>query len=135
MCRIHVNRTSSEVQAHLSAADAARPWTPPAGTLGTLVASATERALAAVSRLPDLRAQARDLPPPPAFASALRRETLAIIAVPMFTGTWDCDSGSGDIAMRWNTGFSDKLRLSEDGNRLRGTNDQNGSTVSAVRAR
>jgi len=55
--------------------------------------------------------------------------------VPMFTGTWDCDSGSGDIAMRWNTGFSDKLRLSEDGNRLRGTNDQNGSTVSAVRAR
>jgi len=80
MCRIHVNRTSSEVQAHLSAADAARPWTPPAGTLGTLVASATERALAAVSRLPDLRAQARDLPPPPAFASALRRETLAIIA-------------------------------------------------------
>lgn len=55
--------------------------------------------------------------------------------VPMFTGTWDCDASSGDIAMRWSTGFSDQLRLSEDGNRLHGTNDQNGSAVSAVRAR
>ncbi len=70
-----------------------------------------------------------------AEGGTLRYHPNDLTPVPMFTGTWDCDAGSGEIAMRWNTGFSDKLRLSEDGNRLHGTNDQNGSTVSAVRAK
>ena len=55
--------------------------------------------------------------------------------VPIYTGNWECESGSGKIATRWNTGFSDQLRLSKDGNRLSGTNDQTGTAVSAVRAR
>ncbi len=55
--------------------------------------------------------------------------------LPTFTGAWQCESGSGDITMAWNTGFSDRLQLSDDGNRLSGTNDQTGTTISAVRAR
>lgn len=55
--------------------------------------------------------------------------------VPTLTGHWQCAPASGEIAMTWNTGFSDRLRLSEDGDRLTGTNDQTGTVISAVRAR
>ncbi len=44
------------------------------------MASSGERAQAVQSTLSQLKAQGRDMAPPPGFASALRRETLAIIA-------------------------------------------------------
>ncbi len=81
MCRIHVNRTSSEVQATTSLdSSASAVWTPPTGTLGVLVDDAARRAAAVASCLPALRARAADLAPPPPFASALRDDTLRVIA-------------------------------------------------------
>lgn len=44
------------------------------------MAAATARAQLVESTLSQLRAQGRDMPPPPAFASALRLDTLAVIA-------------------------------------------------------
>lgn len=55
-------------------------WTPPTGTLGSLTADAHERAALVASSLPELRAASRDLPPARPFASALRRDCLAVIA-------------------------------------------------------
>lgn len=84
MCRIHVNRTRAEVQPtnadllHSSPSD--RAWTPPVGTLGALVERAHARAAAVAACLPALEARAGELPPPPAFARALRADTLAVIA-------------------------------------------------------
>lgn len=57
-----------------------RDWTPPTGTLGALVTRAHARADAAVAALPALEARASQLPPPPAFARALRGDTLRVIA-------------------------------------------------------
>lgn len=56
------------------------PWTPPTGTLGRLVAAAYARAQDAAAALPALRARAAQMQAPPAFADALRRDTLSIIA-------------------------------------------------------
>ncbi len=56
------------------------PWTPPTGALGELVAAAHARAAAIAHTLPALRVAAADLPAPPPFARALRRDTLAVIA-------------------------------------------------------
>lgn len=84
MCRIHVNRTGAEVQpvnAELPQSIAGnRAWTPPTGTLGELVARAHARADAVAACLPALEARAGELPPPPAFARALRGDTLRVIA-------------------------------------------------------
>jgi indole-3-glycerol phosphate synthase len=84
MCRIHVNRTGAEVQpvnADLPQSNSGRrDWTPPTGTLGDLVARAHARADAVAACLPALEARAAELPPAPAFAAALRGETLRIIA-------------------------------------------------------
>lgn len=81
MCRIHVNRTSSEVQATTSLdPGASAAWTPPTGTLGVLVDEAGRRAAAVASCLPALRARAADLAAPPPFAAALRGDTLRVIA-------------------------------------------------------
>lgn len=55
-------------------------WTPPTGTLGRLVAAAYARAQDSAGALSALRDRAVDLPAPPAFAAALRRDTLSIIA-------------------------------------------------------
>lgn len=55
-------------------------WTPPSGTLGTLVADAWQRAEAVRHCLPALRASAGDRPAPPAFREALRGPTLGVIA-------------------------------------------------------
>lgn len=55
-------------------------WTPPTGTLGSLTEAAHERAALVASALPELRAASRDLPPAKPFASALRRDCLAVIA-------------------------------------------------------
>lgn len=81
MCRIHFNRTGSEVQA-TSPLDATRSpvWTPPTGTLGVLVDDAGRRAAAVASCLPALRARVADAPAPPAFAQALRGPSLRVIA-------------------------------------------------------
>ncbi len=55
--------------------------------------------------------------------------------IPTFRGTWTCSDETGEIVMRWETGLSDELTLSDDGDRLSGTNQQNGVVISAVRAR
>lgn len=55
--------------------------------------------------------------------------------IPAVTGSWRCDSNSGVINLSWNTGLSDTMRLLEDRNRLSGHNDQNGTIISATRAR
>ncbi len=56
------------------------PWLPPTGTLGALTRAAHERAIADAGSLPELKAQARDLPEAPPFATALRGETICVIA-------------------------------------------------------
>lgn len=56
------------------------PWTFPEGTLGALTRDAHERAAAVVGRLAELRAAARDARPPHPFATALRAETVRVIA-------------------------------------------------------
>ncbi len=55
-------------------------WTPPTGTLGALTRTAHERAAADVSTLANLRAEARDLPKAPPFATALRGDTIRVIS-------------------------------------------------------
>ncbi|MBV9879855.1 MAG: indole-3-glycerol-phosphate synthase [Gemmatirosa sp.] len=55
-------------------------WTPPGGTLGTLVADAARRAAALRPRLRELERHAAAAPPAPSFAGALRGETVAVIA-------------------------------------------------------
>jgi indole-3-glycerol phosphate synthase len=56
-------------------------WNPPGGPLGRLSVAAAARAYAIGRELPSLRDRARDLPPPPSFADALRAgDTVAVIA-------------------------------------------------------
>ena len=58
-------------------------WTPPTGTLGALVAAARVRAAALATRRVDLERRAIDrvaASEPPAFAAALRRADVAVIA-------------------------------------------------------
>ncbi len=55
-------------------------WSFPAGTLGELTRSAETRALSNVGALDSLRDAARDLHPPPAFASVLRGPLVQVIA-------------------------------------------------------
>ena len=57
-----------------------RAWTPPGGTLGSIVAEAAQRAEALRAHRPDLEARARSAVKPPAFAAALRRGDVAVIA-------------------------------------------------------
>lgn len=54
--------------------------------------------------------------------------------IPAVTGTWQCDRNNGVISLNWNTGLSDTMQLQEDGNRLSGNNDQNGTIISATRS-
>ena len=55
-------------------------WTPPTGTLGRIVSEAEQRAHALEAQGAELAAQARDAPPAPAFAAALRTNTVGVIA-------------------------------------------------------
>jgi indole-3-glycerol phosphate synthase len=55
-------------------------WNTPGGTLGGIVAEARVRAENLISRRAELIAQARDVPAAPAFAAALRRDHVAVIA-------------------------------------------------------
>lgn len=55
-------------------------WTPPSGTLGSLTQAAHERARLVAGSLQSLRDQARDLPLPPPFATALRGDTIRVIS-------------------------------------------------------
>jgi len=55
-------------------------WTPPGGTLGRIVAEAGERARLLASGARDLERRAGQAPPAPAFAAALRRDAVAVIA-------------------------------------------------------
>jgi indole-3-glycerol phosphate synthase len=55
-------------------------WTPPSGTLGELVAAAQVRATRLKTRQYELEAAGGRSPVPPSFASALRRDTVAVIA-------------------------------------------------------
>jgi indole-3-glycerol phosphate synthase len=57
-----------------------RAWTPPGGTLGAIVVEAVQRAEALRRRAVELEAQARNAPPAPAFAPALQRADVAVIA-------------------------------------------------------
>ena len=57
-----------------------RAWTPPGGTLGAIIAEAVHRAESLRGRTAELEAQARSAPRPPAFAPALRRADVAILA-------------------------------------------------------
>lgn len=54
-------------------------WAPPSGTLGALTLSAHQRAEAVASTIGELRALARDLAVPPAFATALRGDMVRLI--------------------------------------------------------
>lgn len=56
------------------------PWSFPTGTLGTLTREAHERAAAVSVSLDELRARSADAPAPKPFATALRAETIRIIA-------------------------------------------------------
>ncbi len=80
----HVNRTGAEVQAvdggEQKCSGAPVSWTPPTGTLGRLVAAAYARAQDSAVSMAALRERAAHMPSPPAFADALRRNTLSIIA-------------------------------------------------------
>ena len=40
----------------------------------------------------------------------------------IFGATWHCDTMDGSIVVEWQQGFTDRLHLSPDGNRLSGTN-------------
>lgn len=55
-------------------------WVPAGGPLGRLTTAALARAEAAASLLGELRARARDLPPPPPFAERLLCDRVAVIA-------------------------------------------------------
>jgi len=55
-------------------------WIAPTGTLGRIVAEARERAQALAGRESELARIAADVPPPPPFASALRAQTVQVIA-------------------------------------------------------
>ena len=55
-------------------------WTPPTGTLGILVAEARRRGAALADREADLAVRAKRATRAPAFARALARETVALIA-------------------------------------------------------
>lgn len=55
-------------------------WTFPTGTLGDLTRASHERAAQVLSSWPELRAAARDLPTPTAFAAALRGSSIKVIA-------------------------------------------------------
>ena len=89
--RIHANRRQAEVQVKRMAEPNRAPsqtsssksfplWTPPTGTLGALTREAHERAAADLTTLADLRAEARDLPKAPPFATVLRGNTIRVIA-------------------------------------------------------
>jgi indole-3-glycerol phosphate synthase len=69
----HVSRRIPEVQV-------ATPWTPPAGTLGELIAAARIRAARLKTRQRELEGAASRSPVPPSFARALRCDTVAVIA-------------------------------------------------------
>ena len=55
-------------------------WTPPSGTLGTLVDEARRRADALAERLPELERRVERAARVPSFAAALRRPHVAVIA-------------------------------------------------------
>ena len=55
-------------------------WNPNGGTLGRIVAEAGERARLVASSARDLERRAAEAPPAPAFAAALRRDTVGVIA-------------------------------------------------------
>jgi indole-3-glycerol phosphate synthase len=57
-----------------------RSWTPPGGTLGSIVGEAVQRAEALRGRTAELEDRASSLAPPAGFASALRRADVAVIA-------------------------------------------------------
>jgi indole-3-glycerol phosphate synthase len=69
----YVSRRSTEAQA-LSA------WTPPVGTLGELTDDARARAAALAPRAAELRRAIDKIVQPPAFAAALRRGNVSIVA-------------------------------------------------------
>jgi hypothetical protein len=69
----YVIRRRTEVQASSA-------WTPPSGTLGRIVDEARTRARALAPQAPELREAAEAVGPVPAFASALRGDTVAVIA-------------------------------------------------------
>ncbi|HTI64509.1 MAG TPA: indole-3-glycerol phosphate synthase TrpC [Gemmatimonadaceae bacterium] len=71
--RIHIIRRRTEVQG-------LRSWTPPGGTLGSIVGEALQRAEALRARTAELEDRARSIAPPAGFASALRRADVAVIA-------------------------------------------------------
>ena len=55
-------------------------WNPPGGTLGGIVVEARARADILTSERAELLARARDVAAAPAFARALRRDHVAVIA-------------------------------------------------------
>jgi indole-3-glycerol phosphate synthase len=59
---------------------ASTAWTAPGGTLGRLVAEARQRAEALASRRTELERAAENAAPVPAFAAALQRNDVAVIA-------------------------------------------------------
>lgn len=69
----YVSRRSTEAQAFSD-------WTKPTGTLGELTDEAATRAATLRTSIDDLRRRAESTPPPPAFAAALRKTDVAIIA-------------------------------------------------------
>ncbi|MEP6833638.1 MAG: indole-3-glycerol phosphate synthase TrpC [Gemmatimonas sp.] len=71
----------SRAPSSAASSSTAKPaWSPPSGTLGALTRAAHERANADAAGLPELRAQARDLPKAVPFATALRGDTIRVIA-------------------------------------------------------
>ncbi|MGH7670220.1 MAG: indole-3-glycerol phosphate synthase TrpC, partial [Gemmatimonadaceae bacterium] len=71
--RNQINRTGTEVQARTS-------WTPPGGTLGTIVAQTMERVAALRLRRAQLASALGSAPGPLDFARALRGRTVRVIA-------------------------------------------------------
>jgi hypothetical protein len=48
------------------------------------------------------------------------------------TGRWTCADSDGEVTIEWSHGYTDRVKLSDDGKRLTGTNNQ-GATISGVR--
>ena len=61
------------------------------------------------------------------------RET-QVASAPSTFGAWTCSEKTGDIEIRWSTGFTDNLEVVDNGERLSGRNGQ-GVRISATRVR
>lgn len=128
-CR-NFSRTIPEVQEKLR-------WAAPGGPLGRLTVAAEQRAAALQHRLPDLRDRARDLPPPPSFAAALRLgATVSVIAElkrrSPSKGVLNAELRAGDRALAYVEGGARALSVLTESSEFGGAIDDLGEVARVV---